>query len=237
MQTTNSAGSRLGTKQRFALDTAKRTHGHARSTQWSVYSPRTERDWYLKGLLEWADFLCVEATPGIIAVDYAPPFRFIDIDGRDRKIELTSIVTLANGTIEWRHVIATEKPLRNNSLSLDAYVARMNDAAKQNGAIYRLIDQNQVYAQNQLIANWTRIIAWLSSVRGRPLFEMLLRIELLVKSKNTVSLDDILSMDDDRDIRILLVAATFKLLQNGRLTSDLTNSVLSKQTRFARTEI
>lgn len=67
------SGSRLGTKLRGKLAEDYSSRGYHKSTLWYVYSPRTDRDWILKGDLEWGHFLLAESDPHISKIDYAPP--------------------------------------------------------------------------------------------------------------------------------------------------------------------
>ena len=233
-KTKSQTSSRLGTRLRGKLASAYTERGTHQSKLWYVFSPKTSRDWVLRGTLEWGHFLLVEADPGISDVDYSPPSEIVRVGDDDHATTLDAVVTFKDGSIEWREIKWSDETENGDIRSLHQWEAQV-EAASRSGARYVRYSEKEIYACPQLIANWTRVVAWLAAVRGRSLYSEHLEIVAMLDAHGTVSLGDIqrLGVVESGACR---VAAALKGIQDGHFIADLTNAPLSINTLVSRAE-
>lgn len=219
------SGSRLGTRLRGKLAEAYSSRGYHKSSLWYVYSPRTDRDWILKGDLEWGHFLLAESDPRISQIDYAPIPEIVRVGDDDHATTLDSIVTFKDNTIEWReikHANATSKDIRAQH-QWEAQV----EAAAQKGVRYARYTENEIFSCPQRIANWARIVAWMSAVRGRSLYLERVAILALLDSRGSASIAEIQELGTGAE-SACFIAAAFKGVQDGLFECNLDDQPLSK---------
>lgn len=225
--------SRLGTRLRGKLASAYSQRGTHQSKLWYVFSPKTGRDWVLRGTLEWGHFLLVEADPDISDVDYSPPSEIVRVGDDDHATTLDAVVTFKNGSIEWREIKWSDET-NGDIRSLHQWEAQV-EAASRTGARYVRYSEKEIYACPQLIANWTRIVAWLAAVRGRSLYSERMEVVAMLDANGTVSLGDIQRLGA-AESGACRVAAALKGIQDGHFIADLTNAPLSINTLISRVE-
>lgn len=221
------SGSRLGTKLRGKLAEAYSSRGYHKSSLWYVYSPRTNRDWVLKGDLEWGHFLLAESDSNISHIDYAPPTEIVRVGDEDHATTLDSIVTFKDNIIEWReinHSDAISKDIRAQQ-QWEAQV----EAAVQKGVRYVRYTEREIYSCPQRIANWARVVAWMTAVRGRSLYLERVAILALLDSRGSASIADIQELGTGPESSYF-VAAAFKGVQDGIFYCNLDDKPLSKNT-------
>ncbi len=225
MKTRSSAktSGRLGSRMRGKLAAAYDQRGHAKSCLWYVYSPRTSRDWVLLGNLRFDHFVLTEADPRVKEVDYSPPAIEAQLqDGSIFIAEVDAIVTLVDGTVEWRKIVS-EKKLSQVQLE------NLSVAAAEVGA--RFVPMNEADLNNnpQRLANWRRVLVWLSAARGHLLESYLNEVAVLIDARGTVKLGEIESHFGKPSFP-LYAAAVFRGVQNGDFYSDLDTQPLLEET-------
>lgn len=216
------AGARLGTRLRGKLAEAYSVRGHHKSGLWYAYSPRTDRDWVLKGSFAWWHLLLAESDPRISTIDYAPPPQIMRVGDEDRETALSAIATFKDGVVEWREVTTA------NSKTQHQWQAKA-EAALQYGVRYVRLTEREIFACPQRIANWARIIAWLSAVRGRSIYQQHLEVVALLNARGCVSLGEIQQLGSGPE-SACYIAAALKAVQDGLFNSDLDEKPLNKNT-------
>jgi hypothetical protein len=215
-------GARLGTRLRGKLAEAYSVRGHQKASLYYVYSPRTDHDCVLKGNLHWGHFLLAESDPRISTINYAPAPQLVRVAEEDLEIELSAIATFKDGVVEWREVKDADAT-KNPKLKAQA------EAALQNGVRYVRLTEREIYACPQRIANWSRVIAWLSAVRGRSIFQEHLEVVALLNARGCVSLGEVYQLGSGPECACY-VAAALKAVQDGFFISDLDEKPLNKHT-------
>lgn len=220
------AASRLGTKLRGKLAAAYSDRGHHQSNLWYVYSPRTGRDWVLRSDLQWGHFLLAESDPYIKDSDYSPPTKLQGVGGDNQASTLDAIVTLKNGTVEWREIKSSDA-IENEDFGSQHQREVQIEAAIRLGVRYVRYSEHDIYACPQRIANWARVIAWLAAVRGRSLYAEGVEVAALLHARGSVSIGEIQDIAPGSK-GVCFVAAAFKGVQDGLFASDLNDRPLSR---------
>lgn len=218
----------LGTQLRGKLASAYSERGHHRSNLWYVYSPKTGRDWVLRSDLEWGHFVLAESDPEIRDIDYAPPVELARVGDEDSATTLDAIVTLRNGEIEWREIKPSDAIKKGDIRSQRQWDAQA-EAAFQKGVHYVRFTEHEIYANLQRIANWTRVVAWLSAVRGRSLHAESVAIAAMLHAHGSASIGEIQALARGAE-SVCFVAAAFKGIQDGFFASDLNDRPLNTNT-------
>lgn len=234
-KTKSQTSSRLGSRLRGKLASAYSGRGTHQSKLWYVYSPKTGRDWVLRGNLEWGHFLLVEADLDIRDVDYSPASEIVRVGDDDHATTLDAVVTFRNGAIEWREIKWSDETKGCDTRTLHQWEAQV-EAASRSGARYVRYSEKEIYACPQLIANWTRVVAWLAAVRGRSLYSESLEIVAMLDAHGIVSIGDI-QLFGAAESGACRVAAALKGIQDGHFNADLRNAPLSINTLISRAEV
>lgn len=156
-----------------------------------------------------------------------PPPEIVRVGDDNHATTLDSIVTFKDNIIEWReikHADAISKDIRAQH-QWEAQV----EAAAQKGARYVRYTEKEIFACPQRIANWARIVAWLSAVRGRSLYLQRVAILALLESRGSASIAEIQGLGTGAE-SACFVAAAFKGVQDGLFDCNLDDKPLSKNT-------
>jgi len=227
-------GSRLGTKLRGKLAAAYSDRGLHLSNLWYVYSPKTDRDWVLRSDLEWGHFLLAESDPDIKDIDYNPSSELVRIGDDNHATTLDAIVRFGDGSIEWREIKRSDAIRNGDIRSLQQWEAQV-EAASRAGVRYTRYTEREIYACPQRIANWIRVIAWLSAVRGRSIHSESIEIAASLHARGSMSIGEIQDLASGEE-GPCFVAAAFKGIQDGIFTSDLNEKPLSRNSLIKAAE-
>lgn len=223
---------RLGTRLRGKLAEKYGQRNHQKYSLWYVYSPRTNRDWVLEGDLRWDHFVLTESDPRVINVNYAPePIEIKIEDGQKKEISFEALVTFADNSIELRNVPWSNEGTFSKRTPTDARNNIQNIAANSIGARYVNVTEVELHTNYQKLANWRRVLVWISAVRNRPLAPYITDIAALVHSKKLITLADIKLFCGESSFP-LYAAAAFKGVQLGKFSSNLDTDSLSLETSF-----
>jgi hypothetical protein len=229
------SGARLGTRLRGKLAEAYSVRGHHKSSLWYVYSPRTDRDWVLKSDLEWGHFLLAESDPRVCTIDYAPAPEIVRVGDENHSTVLDAIVTFKDDdVVEWREIKSSES-IKNLDIRTQHQWEAQVEAASQKGVRYVRFTEQEIFACPQRIANWSRIIAWLSAVRGRSLYSQHLEVAALLNARGSVSLGEIHQLGSGPE-SACYIAAALKGVQDALFISDLDEKPLNKNTLIKSVE-
>lgn len=222
--------SRLGTRLRGRLSDEYSKRGHQCSHLWYVYSPRTDRDWVLRGDLEWAHFLLAESDPLVHTVDYSPEHLIFPNDVKEQDVEFSALVTFSDGLVEYRDIQASEKAEKNPTAA-SREVQRKSELVEAQGGKYVRYTEREILASPQKLLNWQRIIAWLSATRGRSLYAETVEILAFLHAHGSAPLGRLQSLSQGPS-SACYVAAAFKGVQDGILLVDIEKRPLNKNTIF-----
>ncbi|CAB3662964.1 hypothetical protein LMG3441_00658 [Achromobacter kerstersii] len=221
--------SRPGTSRRVNLARAHNKSGNPAATLWYVYSGHSASDWVLEGQLEWANYLWLEATPRVSAVNYAPAHSV----PRSVSKLVVSTALFADGMTEWHAVFddtatahfteAAEHDIRLASLKLAA------KAATAAGARLVCRTKSDIQARSLLLGNWARAISWIAACRDHPLDPSMVEVASVMRACRTATLETLTNELGHLEIP-KLYAAIFRLIQIGRLEADLDLEPLSRRT-------
>lgn len=231
----NGKGTRLGTKLRGRLEEAYGARGHHQSSLWSVYSPRTNRDWVLRGDLEWGHFLFAESDPKIETINYSPVPQIVRVGDEDCATELDAEVKFKNGRIQWREIKFSDSFEELDARSQRQWKAQA-EAANSQGIEYVRFTENEIFANPQRIANWRRVVAWLAAVRGRSLYSQHVEVAALLNAQGSASLEEIRLLGSGPE-SAYYVAAVLKGVQDGKFFSDLDVKPFNKNSTFTSVEV
>ena len=212
---------RLGTRLRGKLAEAYGQRGHQKAGLWYVYSPRTDRDWVIRSDLHYDHFVWTEADADVVDVDYAPTLSFPELDG----LPLAAIVQYGGGMMQWHQLTNASEIRSTQSSDLIA------GAAKHAGARLRLVDQEEIYRNQQWLWNWKRVIAWMAAARGTTLVPFTNQIAAFIDRRGSATLGEVAQLGSDESFP-LFAAAVFRLVQRGALQSNLDEHPLSMFTEF-----
>lgn len=222
------SGARLGTRLRGKLAEAYSARGHHKSSLWYVYSPRTDRDWVLRSDLEWGHFLLAESDPLISIIDYAPAPDIVRVGDEDHATVFDAKIIFKDGGDEWRDIKSSDS-IKNLDIKTQHQWEAQTEAALKNRVRYVRLTEQEIYACPQRIANWARVIAWLSAVRGRSLYQQHLEVVALLNARGSVSLGEIHQLGSGPE-SACYIAAALKGVQDGLFISDLDKKPLNKNT-------
>ncbi len=227
-------GARLGTRFRGKLAAAFEQRGSTLASLWYAYSPKTKRDWVLTGDLAFDHFVSVESDSTIRSADHAPQSKTIYDDGIEREIPVTSVVILQGGDAEWRLVRRSQDLDRDDELMRQ--FAHDSKLLQASGIRYRLLTDSEIRASPQQLANWRRIIAWMSAARDYTLVEYRKEVIGLLRKRRVLTLRELEEFAGDAEFP-LYAAAVFAELQIGTVHADLMTAALNPATLFSLQEI
>jgi hypothetical protein len=220
-------GPRLGTQFRGKLASAYGQRGVAMSSLWYVYSPRTQRDWVLKSDLEWDHFVLAEADSLITTANYAPDAMSLEIEGEVQSVPVDAVLNYTDGRTEWREIrYADKSPV---SEATNRKTASRCEAATRMGVKYVLGTETEVRPNVTLLANWRRVLAWMSAARERSLAPYQEELATMINARQSISLGHLELAVGEQGFP-MYAAALFSDLQHGKYASDLAVVPLSPKT-------
>lgn len=226
------AGARPATSRRKSFAQQNNKPGNACATLWQAYSGHNDRDVLLETQLEWANFLWVEATPNVHSCDYAPSRKDLLADGG---YKLASIAIFKDGFAEW-HVTLDDRDALSRAAhtnvpsSPSPHLLALMSAAKAAGASLEVRSTGAFQSRSLLLANWSRALSWISAARYHCLSDLQNDLLCAVRNVGQLSLGEAIRCRSDPGLRPLIIAAVFRLIQMGRLSSDLHLNPLSLST-------
>jgi hypothetical protein len=220
-------GPRLGTQFRGKLASVYGQRGVALSSLWYVFSPRTQRDWVLKSDLEWDHFVLAEADPLIVTANYAPDAMSLEVEGEVQSVPVDAVLNYTDGRTEWREIrYANKSPDANTT---DRRTGLRCDAAARMGVKYVLWTETEIRPNVTLLANWRRVLAWMSAARERSLAPYQEELATMIKARRSISLGSLELAVGEQGFP-MYAAALFSDLQHGKYASDLAVVPLSPKT-------
>lgn len=192
-----------------------------------LYSPKIDRDIVVVSDLELAHVLHLEADNNVkyFDIDIDRVVAYLDGDGY-QGTRPDARVELRNGRMELVEV-KYQKDL-DDDLRTQLQVAAQQRYAKQIGAYWRTYTEKDFEDEERLIHDWMHIVVVLGETRDKVLPSLLADVEHLVKEKTSQTLEQLCRKK--MGPWDLAFSATFRLIQQGKLTSNLKEKPLSWNT-------
>lgn len=219
---------RLGTQMRGKIAAQYEQRGHQRTSLWYTYSPKSNKDIVLSGHLMYSHFVLMEADPKVKEVNYSPEPTDIWLSNGQppHQLEIHAVVTCRNSKIEWHRVMAlVGSQNKQEFLESSSYTT----VANAHGAVYVPWCEQDFIQYSQRIANWRRVLAWLSVIRDRSVSRFETDLAVLIHSRSTISIREIADFAPKKEFPLYLAAA-FHQVQLGQLYSNLDDAPLSYST-------
>jgi hypothetical protein len=209
----------------------KRRANH-QSNLWLYYSPKTKSDWALSSDLEFSHAILLEALPEVVRFDLVPQPYVVSTSDGDYKTEFDALVWFKERGPEAREVkYQAEQETPTNPRTLAQREAQIL-AARQIGAERRVITEVELAPHACLIANWVRIVAFLTATRDYPVgeYERIAAVKL-ANADGETTLGELCREITPAYYPVFL-SAVFSLHQAGLYESDLHQAPLSRSTRI-----
>lgn len=192
-----------------------------------LYSPKTDRDLVVATDLKFWHVLHLESDSNVKSfdIDVERVVAYLDADGYqgtrpDARVELRS------GRVELVEVKYTKN--LDDDLRTELQVAAQQRYASQIGAHWRTYTEKDFQAEERLIHDWLHIIVVLGQTRDKVLPSLQADILALVTEKTSQTLHQLCKKQlGPWD---LAFSAIFRLIQLGKLTSNLKEKPLAWNT-------
>ncbi|NMF88110.1 hypothetical protein [Aromatoleum petrolei] len=219
---------RLGTRLRHKLAEAYSIANDNQSKLWYVFSPRSDRDWVLKGNLQWGHFLWVESDATVKTVEYGGVEHSVSVGEQMLLTRFDAVLTFKDGRIEYREILESTSLDGLSSASQLKWEEKVAAAVKV-GVLYRRCTDRDIFACPQKIMNWQRVIAWLSALRGNTLVSENIAVSALIHANGGATLGDIRALGSAAE-QPALVAAAFRGVLSGVFRADLERAPVTDDT-------
>lgn len=227
MATSRSAGSRLGTRFRGKLAAAYGQRGTSLNSLWYVYSPHAKRDWVLRSDLEWDHFFMTEFDTDIAQCDYAPVKRSVSLGAGGLELPVTAVVTYKSGEVGYRHIRYSQDGGKAKYNPTEA--TRLIEAAAAAMIRYESWTEIDIRSNPVQLANWRRIVAWLSAAREHSLAWYSDEVADMFRSHQSFTLADVEKIWGEAAFP-LYGAAVFQNVLLGTYKSNIDTENLSPET-------
>lgn len=192
-----------------------------------LYSPKTDKDIVVVSDLELAHVLHLEADSNVKSfdIDVDRVVAYLDADGY-QGTRPDARVELRNRRVELVEVKYTKD--LDGDLRTELQVAAQRRYASQIGAHWRTYTEKDFRAEERLIHDWLHIIVVLGETRDRVLPSLEANILGLVTDKTSQTLQQLCKKELGPWDRAF--SAIFRLVQRGKLTSNLNEKPLGWNT-------
>ncbi len=223
----------LKSRARSLLWSKYQQRGRRNANLWLYYSPKTERDWIVSSDNALRHALWLEASPEVLRFDLNPQEIIVNVGVEAHKAQFDAVVWYRDGNPEAREVKAVaDEANPKNTRTLHQREAQQA-AARQIGANRRVITSVDIQPHVMLIANWWRVVAFITATRDYPMGELQQSAALKLHAQPDATLGQLMDKVASSD-RPAFLSAVFRLHQQGLYKTDLDRAPLSLSTRFWR---
>lgn len=202
---------------------------------WTGFAPKGNIHFSLDGTPNADHLIWMEGDPEVVS--YTIPTKTVVGQGSEAASGTVpdAICILRSGQVEWRE-IKTDYDARELRLYHTDQVLSQTSAAEKYGAHWRLIDTSEINNHRQLISNWHQGISFIGAAADFDLRPYQHDVMFVVGDEYSTTLANITGAYDPK-VESLLVAAFFRLIQLGKLESDLATKQLGMETIVRRRPI
>ncbi|MES2150676.1 MAG: hypothetical protein V4508_12895 [Pseudomonadota bacterium] len=189
------------------------------------------RDWVLRSDLEWDHFFHAEFDPDIAQCDYAPVNRTILLAESRIELPVTAAITYKSGEVGYRQVRYSHDVRKRGNDPKET--ARLIQAAAAEGIRYEVWTEIEIRRNVVQLANWRRMVAWLSAAREHGLDWYIDEIASTFRSHQTFKLVDVEKAWGEAAFP-LYAAAVFQAVRLGTYVADTDKEILSPETVISK---
>lgn len=201
--------------------------GHRNHNIWTVYSTKNQKDCVLIGDVEYLNFHWMEGDPKILSFSVDSDLYIADQDESNGATYPDAIAVYQDGGVQWREVKADEEakgsPRDQRQQLIQERIT--HDLQYQ----YLRVTPELIKKHWQFICNWRRATAFCAAVRHLNIQQYEDEVCALVSARKAMALSEIVA-EYATDKHSQVVAALFKLTQQGRVLSDLETLALGPRT-------
>lgn len=239
---------RLGTIARGATQRLYDARGHAKANLWLCYSIKNRRNVAFIGNLNYLHFLHCESDPDVLAVDYEPSAREVEVSDKVVPTGLTAEVITGPAVLELREVRSFSDARNSaNDVHLQRHFEdRLQEAQRQTEewehaqrskfrTVERklLTERELVVGHEMRLRNWSRLIPWVAQAQfhSLALHRNILLSRMRVGTPMTAG-DIMLLGDGNSGEAALFLAAAIEGASLGYWSTDLDEQPFSRMTTF-----
>jgi hypothetical protein len=204
---------------RYELRAAIKKRGHRKYDVWTGFAPKGNFYFSLDGTPNCLHLIWMEGDPEIES--YTIPTQIAVGEGIEGPAGTMpdAICVLRSGAIEWREVKTHDDGDKLKYKHSDQVLAQTRLAEKM-GVTWRLVTTADLNKQALLIRNWRQGLAYIWAAQHFDLAPYESDIRCVLESDRSSILQQVLDAYTPEN-ESLLIAATFRLVQKGEITSDL----------------
>lgn len=208
--------------------------GHHHSNIWIFYSAKTQRDWAVSSDLEFDFAVLAESNPEIVGFDLNPPEVMIKVGGEDCMTRFDAVLRYATPRLEAIELKYSRDQESDEGPRVTAQRAAQTAAAERDGMTYRRVTERDLEPHQMKIVNWRRILAFLAAVRAIDISSErdLVAIKLSAAGEG-ITLGELIE-DAEPSSHPAMLAAAFRLVQEGHYEADFGTKALSLGSRLVR---
>jgi hypothetical protein len=207
---------------------ASRQRGRGVFNIWYHYSPKLERDVVLRSDVELAHFYWLEGDPAIKAYELEPAPSLVAIGDQPQRTQFDALVHFYEGRPQLREV-------KTDDTQLDVREQHQREAQEKHahaaGFDYLRVTRTTLETHQQLIQNWSRALPFIAACRAILLDAYLQEVAATLRRSPQTTIAGVL-LGTNPDLRPIYLAAIFRSLQQGWLSSDLADQPLCAQTQL-----
>ena len=197
---------------------------------WTVYSSKIKKDCVLIGDVEYLNFHWMEGDPGVASFTVDSDLYIADGDDSNGATHPDAVVTLADGTIQWREAKSveegegTERDVRQESIQ--------RRITKDLGYAYLRITPTLLKKNWQFICNWRRATAFCAATRHISIQRFEAEVSTLIHTRGSMRLEDV-TKEFEVTEHPMVIAALLKCAQQGMVSTNLDKFPLGPRTIVA----
>jgi hypothetical protein len=200
--------------------------GRALNNIWSVFSPKTQRQWILHSDLAEEHWLLLEADSHVVSFDL-PPFQATGGDPHtDLSSDVDAIVRMRSGAVEWRQIQYVTAPRS------EAAIPEITDRQADRGLFsHVVITDEQLSEKALLIRNFRQVVAAQRRTAAFPPIKYRNAAAEWLRTEGWFTLGAFIEGLDPAETALALSGA-YSLLTSGIAVSDLDVAPLSTRTQL-----
>jgi hypothetical protein len=196
------------------------------SNIWLFDSPKNDRRFVIEGDVAFMHFVLMEGNREIARYDPDPAPVNTVIDGEPRQTKLDAIVYFSEGDTEWWEFKRANDAGPNRSGRARAQLSAQAQCASLAGVKYRVLTDIDLRDKQILFDNWLLLCAAMTRAKRQPVFREARLLEQRLDTHRAVTVGALL--EDPAADAGLMLAVIAKALQQGRIRTDLDQTLIAK---------
>lgn len=202
------------------------------SNIWLFDSPKIDRRFVIEGDVAFMHFVLMEGDQEIARYDPSPVPVSTIIDGEVRQTKLDAAVYFTDGRTEWWEFKRANDAGANRSGRARPQLSAQAQCASLEGVKYRLLTDLDLRDKQILFDNWLLLCAAITRAKRQPVFHEARILEARLDTYHVITLGALL--EDPQVDAGLMLAVIAEALQQGRICTDLAQTLFSKKSVLER---